>query len=247
MKQACIGCNLLFLGPFLDDNLLCRKCKLKPANIDKISDSNVRQLANLERTIYELKCENNIIKGKLKKSDTSNKRLKYKISRLNGKSVIDTHRLEQLEQLEQNTNKQSDSADIMQELLLEIEMLYGVVSDLMPKKSPKKKRKNFSTKYKPYNDLTKEQKSLYCRIRSRHIDKNYQGDLISVKDYVDYMLNTDFKCVYCPKDATGFDRIDSKITYAKDNIQPCCVTCNRMKWTMSEEQFKEHLNLIRGK
>ena len=36
---------------------------------------------------------------------------------------------------------------------------------------------------------------------------------------------------------TGVDRIDSKIGYVPDNIQPCCGNCNRAKMDLSQEDF----------
>lgn len=62
-------------------------------------------------------------------------------------------------------------------------------------------------------------------------------------------------CVYCgdagvsysnpPKEAewgkqfryTGIDRIDPSLGYIKDNIQPCCIKCNRAKSDMTEQDF----------
>lgn len=62
-------------------------------------------------------------------------------------------------------------------------------------------------------------------------------------------------CVYCgdskmsysnpPKEAywgkqfryTGIDRVDPNIGYLIDNIQPCCIKCNRAKSDMKEEDF----------
>jgi hypothetical protein len=49
-------------------------------------------------------------------------------------------------------------------------------------------------------------------------------------------------CIYCGLysgigDYCGIDRINSDRAYVKDNIVPCCNTCNMMKGTMSKEDF----------
>ena len=63
------------------------------------------------------------------------------------------------------------------------------------------------------------------------------------------------KCHYCGKEQTkgnGIDRIDSSKGYNKDNILPCCRTCNVMKMAHSYSDFLKHIstiykNLIKGK
>lgn len=42
----------------------------------------------------------------------------------------------------------------------------------------------------------------------------------------------------------GVDRLDSKLGYVTDNVRPCCWTCNQMKRTLTEMEFKEHINKI---
>lgn len=42
----------------------------------------------------------------------------------------------------------------------------------------------------------------------------------------------------------GIDRIDSKIGYEVDNVQPCCKRCNYMKWTLTEKEFLDHAEKI---
>lgn len=39
----------------------------------------------------------------------------------------------------------------------------------------------------------------------------------------------------------GIDRVDNTKGYSDDNIVPCCGTCNKMKLTMSTEEFKEKI------
>lgn len=251
MKQTCRGCNLLFLGPFLDDNLLCRKCKLKPANIKKIIKPDVRTEAELEGTIAELRKDNKLLGREPEKLRRKIAKLEKELEKTKYQSPI--HKIQEVSKIYSNTTYELKGMGlahegILESLSVELKKLSKRISIELNKSRKKYRRPRFKTDCEDYKKLTKKQKLIYSRIRARHLDNpQFEGELISVKDYVDYILKIDFKCVYCPKDATGFDRIDSKITYAEGNIQPCCVTCNRMKWTMSEEQFKEHLNLIRGK
>lgn len=49
-------------------------------------------------------------------------------------------------------------------------------------------------------------------------------------------------CVYCgsPKPSDGFngiDREDNDIGYTHENSKPCCWNCNRMKGTLTREEF----------
>ena len=52
-------------------------------------------------------------------------------------------------------------------------------------------------------------------------------------------------CTYCNREATiiesnSVDRIDSGKDYTKNNVQPCCGVCNKMKNDHSHEFFIEH-------
>ena len=42
----------------------------------------------------------------------------------------------------------------------------------------------------------------------------------------------------------GIDRIDSSKGYTKDNVVPCCGTCNIMKMALSQQEFLEHIERI---
>lgn len=42
----------------------------------------------------------------------------------------------------------------------------------------------------------------------------------------------------------GIDRIDSKMGYTLDNCVPCCGICNKMKLTMTEDEFLAHLSQV---
>lgn len=47
------------------------------------------------------------------------------------------------------------------------------------------------------------------------------------------------RCVY-----NGIDRIDSSRNYEKNNVVPCCKSCNYAKRTMSQEDFKSWVKRV---
>jgi len=56
-------------------------------------------------------------------------------------------------------------------------------------------------------------------------------------------------CWYCGCKiyTVGLDRIDNFKGYLKDNVIPCCGTCNRMKMDLTAEFFIEHAKRITEK
>lgn len=42
----------------------------------------------------------------------------------------------------------------------------------------------------------------------------------------------------------GIDRLDSEKGYVKENCVPCCWDCNRMKQTLTEQQFLKKVEQI---
>lgn len=42
----------------------------------------------------------------------------------------------------------------------------------------------------------------------------------------------------------GIDRVDSSKGYTLDNSVPCCKTCNRMKWTMTKQDFLSWIDRV---
>lgn len=83
--------------------------------------------------------------------------------------------------------------------------------------------------------------------------------LIQKEDFYQTII---LPCAYCgdssvsysnpPKEAawgkqfryTGIDRIDPSIGYIKENIQPCCIKCNRAKSDMTEIDFASWINKV---
>ena len=54
----------------------------------------------------------------------------------------------------------------------------------------------------------------------------------------------ELRCAYCGDEATGFDRVDSKIGYLKSNITPCCASCNMMKNAVNVKDFISKIKQI---
>lgn len=69
----------------------------------------------------------------------------------------------------------------------------------------------------------------------RAIERGYAFDL----SYDEFMLYWNKPCYYCNNEITtiGLDRVDNNIGYSVNNIVPCCTTCNRMKMTLSQNDF----------
>lgn len=60
---------------------------------------------------------------------------------------------------------------------------------------------------------------------------------------------TTHDCTYCGKPTTathtnGVDRVDNDRGYVADNVVPCCGTCNSMKGTLSNHEFKTACTLV---
>ena len=64
------------------------------------------------------------------------------------------------------------------------------------------------------------------------------------------ILNSQF-CYYCdgilPKAGHGLDRVDNNRGYTLNNVVPCCTMCNRMKSSLTMEEFLIHINKISSK
>ncbi len=42
----------------------------------------------------------------------------------------------------------------------------------------------------------------------------------------------------------GIDRLDSNLGYTYENCVPCCSTCNRGKWELTEQEFIDHCRRV---
>lgn len=68
-------------------------------------------------------------------------------------------------------------------------------------------------------------------------------------DFSEFEILTSQLCFYCKgfspeKTYCGLDRIDSNLSYASNNVVPCCSICNRMKLNHSISDFVEHIRKI---
>lgn len=70
----------------------------------------------------------------------------------------------------------------------------------------------------------------YKRLKQSAMEKHIPID-ISLYDYEQLLISN--SCEYCngplPKAGHGLDRIDSSKGYTRDNVAPCCNTCNMTK------------------
>lgn len=90
---------------------------------------------------------------------------------------------------------------------------------------------------------------MYKHLMVRHED--YEGKLISVKEFEDVSASNCFYCDIPPCNNSygwtysGIDRIDNLLGYVTGNVRPCCQICNRMKSDMNVEEFHKHLARIK--
>lgn len=111
-------------------------------------------------------------------------------------------------------------------------------------KRNKEKFKQYSRDWRKNN---KDKKYLSCK-EYRHSDKGAfisyiagaknRGLLFALTkdDFLKYKNND---CSYCGDKINGYglDRVDNSLGYLIDNVVSCCERCNRMKLTMSKEDF----------
>lgn len=61
----------------------------------------------------------------------------------------------------------------------------------------------------------------------------------------EFMFICSKNCVYCGSSSrVGVDRRDSSDGYTLENSQPCCSTCNMMKFTSDHESFLKQVDKI---
>lgn len=93
-------------------------------------------------------------------------------------------------------------------------------------KNPKRPRK----KHKYEQSVPSRYRSYIMRANRRQISFE-----LTVEEFVALCSGT---CVYCGTTSKiGVDRKDSGEGYTLDNCQPCCGTCNMMKFTATHEAF----------
>ena len=104
-----------------------------------------------------------------------------------------------------------------------------------------------------YNSTCK----ICCKYRLKERYKFYENNAKRRNLNFDLTLEqfdaiTQKPCVYCgsyngiykDKPFSGIDRIDSNKGYIEENIVPCCDICNKMKGTLTTEQWLQHMQSI---
>jgi hypothetical protein len=130
-------------------------------------------------------------------------------------------------------NKELDKDTIIPEIEINKE-----IEELKEEIKKRKRRKDSGYKrgkYMPH--LPKHFRSYIMRANKKGIEFNitlvYFNELMAAN------------CVYCGASGRiSLDRINSKEGYTIENIQPCCITCNMMKYTYSHEAFISHIRRI---
>lgn len=82
--------------------------------------------------------------------------------------------------------------------------------------------------------ILSQQNCFYCNDPPSNLSnvfKNRSSCTSFAKEYGNFIYN-------------GLDRIDSNLPHNKDNVVPCCYSCNIMKLDMSVIKFKEHIQKI---
>lgn len=102
----------------------------------------------------------------------------------------------------------------------------------------RQKRRDHGIKRGKYNsNLPKHYKSFLLRANKKGLTFE-----LTVEDFERITANN---CIYCGNsNKIGIDRINPKDGYTLENSQPCCGTCNLMKYTHSHDFFINHIKRI---
>lgn len=86
-------------------------------------------------------------------------------------------------------------------------------------------------------DTENRYKQYQYRCRSKNI--------VFCLSYTQFKILTKRDCYICKKsNAKGLDRIDNKLGYYWNNVQPCCFDCNRMKSDKTKQDFIKYLTRL---
>jgi hypothetical protein len=84
--------------------------------------------------------------------------------------------------------------------------------------------------------------------KTRYKQYQYRSEkkgIIFLISYNQFKILTHRECYICKKqNAKGLDRIDNKLGYYWNNVQPCCFDCNRMKSDKTKLEFLEYLTRL---
>jgi len=84
----------------------------------------------------------------------------------------------------------------------------------------------------------------YIRLKASAKRKNATYDVKISEQEFENIVNK--PCMYCGEreERRGIDRIDNSVGYTLENSAPCCKICNRMKMSMSVDEFLNHIKKI---
>jgi len=99
------------------------------------------------------------------------------------------------------------------------------------KNDPARKKRR-ACQYKKY---WQTQKGRFCHYKAGAVSRDLEFSL----SFDEFVSLWDQECYYCGEkiEGIGIDRVDNNIGYLIKNCVPCCITCNNMKKTMTEEEF----------
>lgn len=104
--------------------------------------------------------------------------------------------------------------------------------------------------YEKYKSIRQSSRSAYARTLSGRLS-NYkngakQRNLLFELTKQQFANLTSAPCYYCGSelDYVGIDRIDTNKGYIYNNVVPCCFICNKMKNTLTIDQFIKQIDKI---
>jgi hypothetical protein len=93
-------------------------------------------------------------------------------------------------------------------------------------------------------EYCKTVKSKFSRLKGIAKSRGYLVE-ISIEFFEKLIENS---CYYCgeklPITGSGVDRKDNLLNYTESNCVPCCTICNKMKNTMTVEEFKNKISAL---
>ena len=105
------------------------------------------------------------------------------------------------------------------------------------KKEQRKIRNDKGVKRDSYSQYRNKQFITYLR------RANAKGFVFDLQES-DFEVLHELACNYCGDNATGYDRVNSKLGYLKTNIVPACSSCNMMKNAVNVNDFISKIKQI---
>ena len=108
--------------------------------------------------------------------------------------------------------------------------------------STKRKKGYYKKNKKYYKDYGQTPEAKFQAYKSRAKTKGFRFDL-TLKDFKGYWKKD---CSYCGDkiNTIGLDRVNNNKGYQKNNVVPCCSTCNMMKRCLGVTDWLDHMGKI---